>query len=79
MLSIYHRIAGFFKRKRRISYDQIATRLPKEVLAALAQEATFLRGQQVEVRGLAHGEEPKSPHAADPEVDAKLIAQAPAP
>jgi hypothetical protein len=78
MVSIYHRIRAFFKRKRRLGLEDIPT-LPENVLARIRAEAGLLRDtHHVAVRSLHEGEEASPPRAADPAVEAMLMVQAPA-
>jgi len=76
MKSIYHLIRGYFKRKRRLTPEEMAKKLPEAVRAAVLGEAAFLRkAHGVEVRSLGAGEMPDKPKAADPEMEARLTAQ----
>ena len=64
MKSIYHRLKGLFKRKRRYSPAEIEKKLPAGVLAALKAEARFLRDAHgVTVSALEPGEKPGKPRA----------------
>lgn len=75
-------LSAFFKRKQ--AKKQEIGELPPEILARIAHESAFLRGNhQVEVRDLEPGEEAGKPRAVDPSVEESLpfmvAAEKPAP
>ncbi len=72
MNKITHWLVALFKRKH-IAVKQEISQLPADILAKIARETAFLKGEHaVEVRSLQEGEEGKKPHAADPAVEESL-------
>jgi hypothetical protein len=77
MNRIYHWLSALFKRKRIIVKQDVSS-LPANILAEIARESAFLKGEHaVEVRSMEEGEEGKKPHAVDPAVEAALALNSP--
>lgn len=71
MTFLYHWITRLFKRKRPSTPEEIARALPPEILAAVKQEAEYLKTHhQVDVKALSNGEKPSHPQAVDPLIEA---------